>query len=61
MQLCDKYVEAFEYCVTNSIAAKLEKAGVKSADDLKGKTVEELTEYEGVGKVTAEKIHKAVN
>lgn len=42
-----------------ALIAKLEKAG-KTPEDVKGWSVEKLQELEGIGKVTAEKINKAL-
>lgn len=42
------------------LVAKLEKAG-KTAEEVKGLTVAELMELEGIGKATAEKIFEALN
>ena len=39
-----------------AILKKLEKAGIKSAEDLKGKTKDEIMDIEGIGDKTAEKI-----
>ncbi|WKZ30725.1 MAG: transcription termination factor NusA [Candidatus Dojkabacteria bacterium] len=43
-----------------ALVKKLEKAG-KTADDVKGWSVEQLMELDGIGKATAEKINKALN
>ena len=45
--------------ISESLVKKLEKAG-KSLEDVKGWTVKQLVELEGIGKVTAEKIAKVV-
>lgn len=45
--------------INEKLIKKLEKTG-KTMDDVKGWTVEQLMELEGIGKVTAEKIAKVV-
>lgn len=43
-----------------TLVNKLKKAG-KTVEDVKGWSIEQLTELEGIGKATAEKIFKALN
>lgn len=44
--------------LTKAVTNKLEKAGFKSLEDLKGKDMKALEEIEGIGKASAEKILK---
>lgn len=44
--------------LSSAIVKKLEKAGFNSLGDLKGKSLEELEDVEGIGKASAKKIEK---
>ena len=46
--------------LTKAVYSKLEAAGYKSLEDLKGKDLKALEEIEGIGKASAEKIMKEI-